>query len=139
MSDLRHHLQQIYDAHGKLTPNLVVEAARNPTHPLHSRFEWDNTTAAEKYRLEQARGLIRLVRVRYINREGEPATIRSFHSVRAPEGGYTYQPLDNIIENPAITKIILAEMRRDWHTLKRRYERFEEFLAMIKQDPDIAA
>lgn len=139
MSDLRTHLQQIYEAHGKLTPNLVVEAARSPAHPLHSRFEWDDTAAAEKYRLDQARGLIRTVRVRYINREGEPHNIRSFHSVRAPEGGYTYQPLEKVIESPVITKIILAEMRRDWETLKRRYERFEEFLTMIQHDPDIAA
>lgn len=48
---------------GRLTPGDVVEAARPAESPLHDQFEWDDTAAAERYRLEQARALIRSVRV----------------------------------------------------------------------------
>ena len=44
---------------GRITPQQVVDAARNPDSPLHQFFEWDDQTAAERYRLVQARTLLR--------------------------------------------------------------------------------
>jgi hypothetical protein len=46
---------------GLLQPFDVVEAARDPGSPLHDSFEWNDSVAAERYRLEQARRLIRTV------------------------------------------------------------------------------
>lgn len=48
---------------GRLTPELVVEAARDPASPLHSHFEWDDPKAAAAHRLDQARTLIRSVKI----------------------------------------------------------------------------
>lgn len=50
--NLRDSLQAIYDKNGRLTPQLVVNAAKNPKSALHSRFEWDDTKAAARYRRE---------------------------------------------------------------------------------------
>lgn len=50
-------------ARGTLTAPAVVDAARPKDAPLHPCFEWNNPTAAEKYREYQARKLIRSVRV----------------------------------------------------------------------------
>ena len=36
---------------------LIITDAADPRSPLHSLFEWDNHTAAEKYRLGQAQDL----------------------------------------------------------------------------------
>jgi len=46
---------------GVLTPDDVVKDARRDSSPLHDQFEWDDTVAAGKYRIEQARELIRTV------------------------------------------------------------------------------
>lgn len=46
-------------AGGKITPEQLVEAARSEGSPLHRYFEWDDKEAADKYRLMQARTLIR--------------------------------------------------------------------------------
>jgi hypothetical protein len=48
---------------GRLVPEAVIEAAASPTSPLHRYFTWDNTEAAHEYRKQQARKLIRVVRV----------------------------------------------------------------------------
>lgn len=48
---------------GKITPAQVVNAARDPASPMHDYFEWDNDAAAEKYRIDQARTLIRSCRI----------------------------------------------------------------------------
>lgn len=48
---------------GRLLPVEVVESARDDDSPLHSHFEWDDSLAGEKYRLHQARALIRTVKL----------------------------------------------------------------------------
>ena len=54
---------QALEIQGRLTPDAVVLAASDPDHPLHLDFEWDDDVAAAKYRVEQARSLIRAVRL----------------------------------------------------------------------------
>jgi hypothetical protein len=51
------------DKKGELTPNAVVDAARDIESPMHSWFQWDDAEAAHSYRLDQARALIRRVTV----------------------------------------------------------------------------
>jgi hypothetical protein len=51
------------DSGGAVNPAAVVDAARDEGHPLHAAFVWDDTVAAERYRLAQARELIHSVRV----------------------------------------------------------------------------
>jgi hypothetical protein len=60
---IAHELKKIEDKSGGLNPKSVVEAARMKDHPLHSKFTWDDSEAAEKWRLEEARALIASVKV----------------------------------------------------------------------------
>lgn len=79
------------DQKRQLTPNKVVEIAKDPESPLHGHFCWDDNEAAHQYRLEQARSLIRVVRIEIIR---ENVTILVPRWVRDPqkngdEQGYT--------------------------------------------------
>lgn len=135
-SDLRRLLQDIYDRHGKLTPELVREEARPVDSPLHDRFEWDDTAAAEAHRLEQAHRLIRSVRVVYRSAEhDEDRSVRAFHAVRGPQG-HVYEPLERVTNDPFLSRLVLNDMERQWRELRRRYEHFEEFWAMVRGDAD---
>ena len=76
---------------GKLDPNEVVSEASKKDSPLHDYFEWDDGVAAAAHRLEQARTLIR--RVKIVVQEGE-REVRTVRYVRDPgmdrdEVGYT--------------------------------------------------
>ena len=48
---------------GELTAAAVVDAARPDGAPLHEAFEWDDAIAAEKHRAEQARLILRSIRI----------------------------------------------------------------------------
>lgn len=48
---------------GRLLPEDVVIAAANPASAMHDHFTWDDTEAAQKCRIAEARVLIRSVRV----------------------------------------------------------------------------
>lgn len=51
------------DRRGRLTAEQVVEEARPPSSPIHGCFEWDDSKAAESWRIEQARDLIKRVKI----------------------------------------------------------------------------
>lgn len=134
MSGLREQLQHIHDAHGKLTPRIVLEEARDPESPLHGRFEWDDTVAAEKYRLEQAHELITMVRVVYRDAKDKPQSVRAFHAVPSTAGGFEYVSADEVARDAVVTAIVLRDMEREWRQLKLRYAHFKEFVEMVRSD-----
>lgn len=133
---LKEELLAIYHEHGVLTAPLVVDVARDPKHPLHSRFEWNDELAANSYRVEQARALIRTVRVRYVSESSSQASdsVRAFSSVRTPQGGHAYEPTAEVVRDPVKRKILLADMRREWVSMRRRYQSMEEFWELVKND-----
>ena len=56
-------LSALNDVHGRLTTDIVLEAATNVDSPLHKIFEWDDTVAAQAHRRWQARKLIKSVKI----------------------------------------------------------------------------
>jgi hypothetical protein len=140
VTSLREHLQAIHDRHGALTPALVLAEASDPAHPLHSRFQWDDSAAAQSWRKHQAQELIRSVKVVYKPAtERDPArSVRAFHAVRR-EDGHVYEPAEKVAEDPFVRRLVLADMEREWKALKRRYEQFAEFADMVRQDLEEAA
>ena len=43
---------------GEVTPKEVLEIAKNPDSILHRHFDWNDSSAAAKYRIIQARKII---------------------------------------------------------------------------------
>lgn len=129
MSGLRDQLQLVYEQMGKLTPQNVVAVAADPGHPLHHRFEWDDSVAGARYRESQARELIRSVRIVYQEpTETEPAkTTRAFVAPRVPDRPNEYVPAEEVAQDPMLRALMLRQMRREWQEVKRRYASFEEF------------
>lgn len=151
-SDLKTQLQAIYDERQQLTPDIVVEVASDPEHPLHDRFEWDDEVAGDAYRRVQASRLIRSVKIRYLDREGAPQAARAFVSVRtlpkpdedldlddddedaAPAGSYRYLPLEVVTQDEAMTRQLMQQARRDWAAYKKRYKSLLAFWEMIRAE-----
>lgn len=67
---------------GKITADEVVAAARKADSPLHNEFEWDDKKAGHQYRLDQARALIRTIRVEH---RVEERIVKAVVYVRDPD------------------------------------------------------
>jgi hypothetical protein len=135
MSDLRSQLTGVYQQHGELTPQIVVDEARPLQAPLHHRFEWDDAAGAEQYRLIQAARMIRSVRIEYTSPQSdEKRFIRAFHSLH--ESGEPerqgYAPTEEILENEITRRILLRNMQRDIAVLRNRYGHLAEFADMMQ-------
>ena len=79
--------------------------------------------------------LIRSVRVIYKEAtETEAArSVRGFHAIARPDG-HVDEPLDDVVQDEFTRNLVLRDMEREWQALKRRYEQFAEFVAMVRQD-----
>ena len=127
-------LQDIYAENGRLTPALVVDAARPVGSPLHARFEWDDALAGPAYRLQQAAAVIRSVRVvREDDTDLEPIRVRAFVHLPAVTGEdetddeATYVPVEIVAGNAEMDAIARREMVRRINDLRRSYAHYAAF------------
>jgi len=83
---------------GKLQTHDVVDAARSKNSPLHPHFEWDDHKAAEKYRQNTARSLVRAIIVQPDQEKGkkEQTTFKPYISVTTEENGEKQRYYQNI-------------------------------------------
>lgn len=116
---------------GELTPADVVDDAKSKNSPLHSFFEWSDTAAAQQYRLQQARGLIRAV-VAVVTSKEEPAK-RMQAFVHVPESGAPhYRATDHALASERTREMILRQAYREFRAWQKRYEHLEELSDLFK-------
>lgn len=128
MGDLRSELLAIKTKHGKLTPGLVVKEAAKTSHPLHSRFEWDDDVAGEKYRLLQARELIAKVQIKWVDAKGDTRTSRGFYAIRSADADeYDYDQTEEILKDPFRRRLLLNDMQRRVDELVQQFAELDEF------------
>jgi hypothetical protein len=105
---------------GRITAEMVVEDARDPDSALHAYFEWDVDIAAKQYWLDQARTLIRSVKI--VTRE-ERKTVVSVGFVRDPSVDSTEQGYISVrkvrTDEEMARDVLLDEFRRAGAALDR--------------------
>jgi hypothetical protein len=111
---------------GLLRPEEVVEHARDPESPLHNWFEWDDDAAAEKYRIHQARNLIR-VNVAYLQTTGKSIPYRVFVSLSPNRSsGSGYSVTMDVLNNPEQRAVMMADALRELRGWQLRYRGLKE-------------
>jgi hypothetical protein len=121
-------LERLRESHGTLTPDSVLEAARDEDSPLHHAFEWDDTEAARQHRLAQARRLI--VSIRVVNSPAQ-ARVPAYISVRTPDRGRSYLPSGQVLSSEDLKSRVVLEVRQFIESLERRYAAFEEVYEVL--------
>lgn len=120
-----------------ITPKLVVSRASDKRSPLHSYFEWDNTTAAERYREWQARSLIMKVYVvPFDNPDSEP--VRAFVNIKSDEDdelvedqGYVWTA--GLESRPTYQAQVVEYAAMQLRLWRKKFGGFKEFFGVIKE------
>lgn len=118
--------QKCYEEISKLsevTPRNVLELARDENTELHKCFDFNDTTAAEKYRLIQARQIIiNFVEIPKDEKKDDPQ-IRAFQITTTKN---VYEPTRVFIEKPDEYKALLARAKEELQSFKTRYKMLTE-------------
>ncbi len=108
--------------------DATVAAARDPHNALHPYFEWDDQMAADAYRLDQARGLIRLIRIEDDTQENDPP---AFFSVSEGKAGVSYRTHADVLGSLTLQDAVLRAAERDLKAFEDRYKRLEDICEIV--------
>jgi hypothetical protein len=113
---------------GELHAADVVEEARDPKSLLHAHFEWDDRRAAEAHRLDQARTLIRSIRI--VDDDSDRSK-PAYLSIRA-EDGTAYRSLGDILSSSNLRQRLLEQAQRDLDSWTARYAELKEIVELVE-------
>lgn len=124
-------LADISEKHGHISPDIVVKEAARKDNPLHGYFVWDDTIAAKKFRLDQARFLIRTVKLDIVRRDEKKREIsfetsRAFVSPPSIRGGQSYLKLSDAMGDETLRSEILERAKKELKAIKDRYRQLDE-------------
>jgi hypothetical protein len=114
---------------GELTPQRVLDDARHDNSPLHSFFEWSDSAAANQYRLQQARGLIRSVVAVYVGGNKQEIRQRAYIHISTPSPHY--REAIHALSQTETRKLVLDRAMNELNAWRARYKDLEEFASFI--------
>lgn len=143
-------VEDLYGSGVLVTPKSLLAKAKEKDSPIHSFFDWDDESAAEKHRIEQARGLLGCIQVFEI-RTGRPA--RAFYSVNVEtteEGGAkrSFHPRRVILDNEDAMQQVSLRLYSTISAAIREAEglgltetdaAWKRIAAVVRQEPPSAA
>jgi hypothetical protein len=106
--------------YGDLVAEDVVAFAANPNTALHLRFEWDDSVAGHKYRLVQARNIIRVVVELEPHTQRRIRTFVSLESTRQRSGG-GYGDMHDVMSNDETQAELLDMALKDLNRVREKY------------------
>jgi hypothetical protein len=119
---------------GPLTPETVLQHARDKASPLHRHFEWNNSKAAEEYRLQQAAWLLRTVKVRVVVKDTR-SSARAFIAVKVdpdePSPRLQYVSLSAALDNPDWRAQMIEQALRELESFRQKYAVLSELKTVI--------
>lgn len=112
----------------KATPQQLLDYAKNnQDSELHKCFEWDDSVAAEKYRLEQARKILTFIVRVPANKENPPIREYQITTERC-----TYQPTRTFLSNQNEYENLLKRAYAELESFKKKYKILTELEDVFK-------
>lgn len=121
---------------GEITPQDVLDDARNDNSPLHSFFEWSDSAAAEQHRLAQARGLIRSVVAIYTQPDKPAVRQKAYVHIAQGETSH-YREVGHAMSVKSTRDIVLKTAWRELQAWRQRYKDLQEFADLFEVADDI--
>lgn len=121
-------LEKITEKKGVLKPLDVVEVARNKRNPLHECFDWDDSKAAEKYRLHQARNLINHISVivRWDHTEKEQKAFFSVNETPYEKENRAYVTFERVLSEPELRNQMIEQALSEVEYWQEKYSQYAQ-------------
>lgn len=111
----------------QITPKAILDFARDENSELHKCFEWDNDSAAEKYRTIQAGNVIRMLYIVPKNADAPPVRVLSRTS------DTVYQPTRTFVKNQNEYEDLLKRALSELESFRLKYKTLYELEQVFEQ------
>ena len=109
---------------GELTPAAMVDEARDPASPTHECYEWDDSLAAEQFRLDQARHHMRSILVMVKDASGEQQIVRYAYVIEGSDEPYV--TVRDLAKDKVSAQRVADQLYRDAWDLLAAYRRYSQ-------------
>jgi DNA-directed RNA polymerase subunit RPC12/RpoP len=123
-----------------VTARDVLDVGRSEQSPIHKYFEWNNDKAADEYRLEQARRMMRSIRITYTetNIKGEEESysgrvIQAMQVTPYEDKARQYHSFKTLHGDTLFAAKLLGSAVDDLKSWKRKYEPYVEMWDKFEQ------
>ena len=111
---------------GELTPHEYLDWAKeNPDSKSYGQFEWEDTVAARKWRVHQARNIINSIEIKVIDDRGDTVIVPAFIHITKADTGEDARPLytsyENVLNDEESSSQVVDRACRDFLSWRRRY------------------
>lgn len=121
---------------GGLTPERLLEANKEESAPLHNEFEWEDTIAAHKYRIEQARHIIQCLITIPEGQSEEAKPVRAF----VVTGQIAkYEHINAVLKNEDKYELMLEQALRELKSFQQKYSTLKELTPLFETINAISA
>jgi len=103
------------------TPEGLVEAAKNPSSPIHRYFEWNDKAAANQHRLSQARYYLRSIVIEWVTVEGQSFKLRAFNPREGEDKVIRWPPLREAIKDDTEVAILIERAKGELRAFRSKY------------------
>lgn len=117
-------MERIEALYGSLTPQNILDASRPQNALFNSLFQWDDTIAAEHYRLQQARTILNNIEVSVIS-DGQPKQISVYEVIKQPSIPGIYKSINSMNVNDI--DFIKTRTLKELTILKDKLSVYKEF------------
>lgn len=126
--DAQRVAEEIKSIGEEATPDQVLEKAKDDATELHKCFEWDDAVAADKYRLEQARQILRFLVVQEETKSEDRPPIRVFYKLGTGEG---YKPVEYVVKKEDEYQQLLKRAWGELRSFKAKYSMLSELQEIL--------
>lgn len=121
---------------GAVTPMVLVKESTPSNTPLHKCFEWNNAKAADAYRTTQARQILRLITITFVDGDEKSEPVRAFVNVVSGDKQFytstVYAMSDEELRNQVLDQA-LGEIE-NWTKIYNAYDEFSELIGVIQAE-----
>lgn len=126
---------EIIEQSQELNPQSVVDYARVHTDSeLYGVFDWDDSSAAEKYRRHQASCVITNIKVEIIE-DKEKRTNKPIRAFVQTTRLQNYEPIEVAIKDVDKYQLLLEKAYRELNGVKDKYAELTEIQELLKDIP----
>lgn len=129
-NEVGRELEKIKD----LTPENVVDVARDEKNVMHDMFEWDDSIAGEKYRKTQASRILSAIQVKIIVDNEPNKQVRAFVTTKRNSN---FKPIEKVVKNVDQYALLLDKAYRELNYIKIKYENLKEIQELLENIPQL--
>jgi hypothetical protein len=132
-----HSLMQEADAEQLGAAEYLDWAQEHPESASYKLFNWDDSDAARKWRIHEARNIINSIEIKIIDNRGTEQFVPAFPNVtiRISEGDEAtraYTTFERVLGDPEATQRVVDGAMQDFKSWRDRYRTFRNYLPLAR-------